>query len=142
MQNSDNQKPNRNRYSATFRNGRMHWIRPSKPEWWTASYGDEELWARNELEVQERLANLEEEHTIVFNVLRPHEVGITVHQIQDEICPDGWTRDFVTLDDLYAILEDLIEAQLVFKKLFWLENDDNTEYHDYRTIHTVDEYWW
>jgi len=139
---------NSDRFGYTFRNGDVVKVLPSKPDWWIAK-GNTSTNEQNKTQVEQRLGRLEREHLRVFQFLMTTPSGVTVREIEQsrkkECKSRGLSRSTLYPHQIYAILEDLIREQLVFKhfvETIEVGKDTGAELHLYYTIDSVREDEW
>jgi len=129
------------KFGFTFRNGMAYFYQPQPPVWWLLpNWEGNDRNAKNERQMTLRLCRLENEHRFVFKILKElggHSEVYAIYDKQFEM--DGKHRE-LTPDDIYCILEDLIDEQLVFKQMKCL-GADGMETHAYRTINDLDDMW-
>ena len=136
------------RFGYTFRNGDVAKILPSKPDWWIAK-GNIVTNEHNRTQVEQRLKQLGWEHLRVFQFLMksPHVATVRdIEQFRKSECKSrGLPRWVLYPHQIYAILEDLSRAQLVFKhfvETIEVGKETGAEVHLYFTIDSVREDEW
>jgi len=139
---------NSDRFGYTFRNGDVVKVLPSKPDWWIAK-GNISTNEQNRTQVEKRLGQLGREHIRVFQFLMTNPSGSTVRDIEQarkiECKNRGQSRSTLYPHQIYAILDDLIREQLVFKhfvEIIEVGKNTGAELHLYYTIDSIRENEW
>ncbi|MDR0327438.1 MAG: hypothetical protein LBI05_03980 [Planctomycetaceae bacterium] len=133
-------------FNVTFQNKKIESWEPTPPNWWRrADDYDDEYFKRNRLYVKLRLTSLGEIHKKVFIATctgRCENRSIIADISRD--LKKGICRIDRTLNEreVYAVLQDLIRMQLVFKELKEIKR--NGEIYHYHAIWRVcdSENWW
>jgi len=133
-------------FNVTFQETMIEAWEPTPPRWWKrANDYNDECFKQNRLNVKLRLVSLGETHQKVFIATCTERCGggSTIADISRDL-KKGIGKIDQTLDEkeIYAILQDLIRVQLVFKE--FKEIKRNAEIYHYHAIWRVcdSENWW